>query len=113
MTDPARRDVDARFLLANDRTLLAWIRTALTLLAAGVGVLQLATGDARVVPGVTLLVLGTASAMAGLLRHRSADRSMRAGELPDTGRTPYAIGWAVVALSAVLVVVALAGGLSG
>ena len=34
-------DVDARFLLANERTLLAWVRTSLTLLAAGVGTLQL------------------------------------------------------------------------
>jgi len=32
---------DYRFTLANERTFLAWIRTALALLAAGVAVVQL------------------------------------------------------------------------
>ena len=41
MRSSADLDVDARFLLANERTLLAWVRTSLTLLAAGVGTLQL------------------------------------------------------------------------
>ena len=41
MRSSADLDVDARFLLADERTLLAWVRTSLTLLAAGVGTLQL------------------------------------------------------------------------
>ena len=36
-------DPDARFLLANERTLLAYVRTALTLQAGGIGVLQFVT----------------------------------------------------------------------
>ncbi|MDT5236302.1 MAG: putative rane protein, partial [Mycobacterium sp.] len=35
------RELDYRFTLANERTFLAWIRTALALLAGGVAVVQL------------------------------------------------------------------------
>ena len=38
---PAGREPDPRFTLANERTFLAWIRTALGLLAGGIGVLTL------------------------------------------------------------------------
>ena len=37
---------DYRFSLANERTFLAWIRTALGFLAAGVGLCLLYTSDA-------------------------------------------------------------------
>jgi len=36
-------DIDVRFILANERTLLAWIRTGLTLIAGGVAVAFIAT----------------------------------------------------------------------
>ncbi|UGT44984.1 DUF202 domain-containing protein [Nocardia yamanashiensis] len=36
--EPERVEIDYRFTLANERTFLAWIRTALGLLAAGVAV---------------------------------------------------------------------------
>jgi len=35
--------VDYRFTLANERTFLAWIRTALAFMAGGIGIDQLAT----------------------------------------------------------------------
>jgi uncharacterized membrane protein YidH (DUF202 family) len=37
---PAQLDIDIRFLLANDRTLLAWIRTSLAVLAGGLVLMQ-------------------------------------------------------------------------
>jgi putative membrane protein len=42
MTSP-----DPRFLLANERTLLAWLRTALALQAGGLGVLQFRPSGTR------------------------------------------------------------------
>ena len=110
-SDPAERDVDARFLLANDRTLLAWVRTALTLAAVGVGLLQFGQGPGRRVPAAVLLALATAAAATGLLRYRSADRALRAGELPQTGVAPTALAATVVVLCGALVVAALLGGL--
>ena len=41
---PRDPGVDVRSLLADERTLFAWVRTALTLVAVGIGVLQF--GDA-------------------------------------------------------------------
>ncbi|HSO51509.1 MAG TPA: DUF202 domain-containing protein, partial [Actinomycetes bacterium] len=40
--DGDRREPDYRFSLANERTLLAWVRTALALDAAGLGVIRFA-----------------------------------------------------------------------
>ena len=79
MADPADDavldlDPDARFLLANEHTLLAWIRTALTLQAGGLGVLEFASEvEARGVIGVGLLLLGAAAGLAGYRRYRGAD----------------------------------------
>jgi len=106
------RDVDARFLLANDRTLLAWVRTALTLVAVGVGLLQFGSGGGRLPPAVALLLLGTASATTGLLRYRSADRALREGRLPSGSRGPSLLAGCVAVLSAALLVAALLGALS-
>lgn len=112
MSTPGLHDVDARFLMANERTLLAWVRTALTLLAGGVGVLQLVEGTWRIVPGLALLVLGGLSAAAGVSRFRRTDSALRRGELPRTTSAPIMIAGAVVAIALILIIAALANGLS-
>jgi len=107
MKSPDDVDVDARFLLANERTLLAWVRTSLTLLAAGVGTLQLIEDEWRTGPGLGLLLLGAASAFVGLARYRSADAAIRRGQLPPAGLGPTAVaasvGVAAIALTALSV----------
>ena len=40
-SEPTEQEPDYRFTLANERTFLAWIRTALALIAGGVAVVQL------------------------------------------------------------------------
>jgi len=109
---PGELDVDARFLLANERTLLAWVRTSLTLLAAGVGTLQLLEERWRAGPGLALLVLGAVAAAAGLVRYRRADRALRQGRLPASGNGPAVIAGAVAVVAAALVVLALVSELS-
>jgi putative membrane protein len=101
-----RLDVDVRFLLANERTLLAWLRTALTLQAGGVALAQLAGHRAVLsVVGIALLVLGSAAGVVGYLRYRTAGRAIRAGQLPAPGRGPALLTAGVVLLAAVLVTV--------
>ena len=107
MTDPADLDVDARFLLANERTLLAWVRTALTLLAAGVGTLQLIEDEWRTGPGLGLLLLGAAAAFVGLARYRSAYAAIRRGALPPAGRGPALVAEAVGLVAVALVTLSL------
>ena len=104
-------DVDARFLLANERTLLAWVRTGLTLMAAGVAARQLDEGVARHrLVSVLLVLLGTAAVVAGGLRYVASDRAMRAGRLPTAGRFPLLLVGGVALIGAGLVVATAAVG---
>ena len=78
--------VDPRFLLANERTFLAYVRTALALQVAGLAVLQfLAQGDEalRLTLALVLVATGSYVGAAGYLRFRRNERSIRDGvELP-------------------------------
>ena len=99
--------VDARSLLANERTVLAWVRTALTLLALGVAVFQFGTAlDARRVLAAVLVGLAGATAVIGAVRFGRADRDIRQGLLPTTARSVWLLSAAVAVLS-VAVLVAL------
>ncbi len=95
---------DYRFTLANERTFLAWERTALGLLAAAVAVVQLVPEltipGARHVLGVVLAVLATVTAGVGLRRWEQVDRAIRSGmPLPRHPMPVYlAVGLIVVGL---------------
>ena len=100
-----RVDVDTRFLLANERTVLAWVRTGLSLIAVGLAVLQFGTElRSRVPVGLVLLVAGSVASLAGWRRYEAADRAIRAGELPPRGRAPQALALTVAFLGLVLLV---------
>ncbi|MDA8369696.1 MAG: DUF202 domain-containing protein [Nocardiopsaceae bacterium] len=60
--DTVDREPDYRFTLANERTFLAWIRTALALIAGAVAVLHLVQLDWR--PGVQTAVGSSLTALA-------------------------------------------------
>lgn len=69
---------DPRFTLANERTFLAWLRTALALMAGGVGVEALARDTVyRDILSVGLLACGVLSAVVALLRWARVERAMR------------------------------------
>jgi putative membrane protein len=75
------REPDYRFTLANERTFLAWTRTALALLAGGVAVGQLfASGVDEVghrILGITCVVLATTVAIGAFARWRQVQAAMR------------------------------------
>jgi putative membrane protein len=97
-------DIDVRFLLANERTLLAWLRTALTLMAGGVALAQLAHDrPALQAIGVGLLALGSVGGLIGYLRFRATGRAIRAGRLPEPGHGPALMTAGVIAFAAVLI----------
>lgn len=105
---------DPRFSLANERTFLAWIRTALALLAGAVAVHVPAISLDQWVATFTSLVLLLAAAVAvfeSWRRWRATERALRLGNpLPGFGGAAVlvvllgslivgvAIGVAVVAL---------------
>ncbi len=72
---------DPRFTLANERTFLAWIRTALALMAGGIAV-EAFTADVfapefRKTLAVILLLLGMLLSASASLRWLNVERAMR------------------------------------
>jgi len=99
---------DYRFTLANERTFLAWIRTALALVAGGlaaVGLLDEFRGGEAL--GIALLVLSFATAATAYRRWALNERSMRLDEPLPRSRLPMmmAIGTAIVGIMAAVVLV--------
>jgi putative membrane protein len=105
---PPRRDLgedpDPRFSMANERTFLSWIRTALALDAAGLAVIQLlpelVVPFAREVIAVVLVVLGTIVASASFRRWAAVEDAMRS-------RRPLPPSWLPGLLAATLGVLSL------
>jgi putative membrane protein len=107
----AGSEPDYRFTLANERTFLAWFRTALALIAGGVAVVQLvpalAFPGARHVLGILLTVAGGGLSLTAVLRWWRVQAAMRREEdLPPT-RIPVILGLGLAALTAVVVVLLL------
>ncbi|OBG98428.1 hypothetical protein A5697_16110 [Mycobacterium sp. E3251] len=114
-TDSAdEHEPDYRLTFANERTFLAWQRTALGLLAAAVAVVQLVpelgVPGARRALGVGLALLAILTSGMGLLRWRQADGAMRRGApLPRQPSPTYlAVGLTMVGLIALGLVIAKA-----
>lgn len=75
---------DYRFSFANERTFLAWIRTALALVAGGLAVTEVlpsfdVPGGRRLL-GLPLIALGAVIALTSLQRWERGERAMRLGE---------------------------------
>lgn len=101
---------DPRFSFANERTFLAWIRTALGFIAAGVAIAAVAQlNDALGVEvrlGALLLVLcGLASGIAALSQWVRNERSLRLNRpLPTSPLLPF-LTMAIVVVAVVAIVV--------
>jgi putative membrane protein len=105
-----RRHPDYRFSLANERTLLAWLRTALALVAGGVAMTQfvpeigLPAGGPVVSVGLLLAGLGTA--LAGYRRYVRNETAIAADQpLPVSPAAAWVTGLVAVLAVALLVLV--------
>jgi putative membrane protein len=103
---------DYRFSLANERTFLAWIRTALALLAGGVLLDQFSTqlGPHLVVVALAVALSLSAAILCGLayLRWRANEIAMRhAGRLPGTMAIPLLAASALGVAAAIALLIAL------
>lgn len=102
---------DYRFSLANERTFLAWLRTTLALIAAGVAVnvidLGVPEGVARGL-STLLLGLGVITPATAFVRWARAERAMRREtELPSMGALAVVLTAVVLLVATVLAVVAV------
>lgn len=77
------RRPDTQAELANERTYLAWLRTGLALVAAGVAAERILPAEgiiwARQLIGVTLILAGVVTAALARRRLYTVDRALRAG----------------------------------
>ena len=98
---------DYRFTLANERTLLAWLRTGLALVAGGIAVAtyapNLGVRWGSTALALVLVLVGLGAALGGYARWRANEAAIRAGRpLPDNR-----VAGVLVAVVAAVVVIAL------
>jgi putative membrane protein len=108
---PAEREPDYRFTLANERTFLAYVRTALALDAAGLAATQFlhpSKAHLRLAIAIVLVVLGCAVAVVGYRRWAETEQAMRRSLPLPPLRLPMAIsvGLVVVSIAALALVIA-------
>ena len=106
---PEEHHPDYRFTLANERTFLAWIRTALALVAAGVAVVQfvpefsLVSGGRRVL-GVLLIVLAIVVSAASYARWSRNEQAVRLDRPLPPSRLPLMIAAGLVVITVLALV---------
>jgi putative membrane protein len=103
---------DARFTFANERTFLAWTRTALAFVAAGLAIVQLlppfpGVPWGRHLLGVPLIVLGGVIAVVGYGQWSRNQRSLRRGEPIPPTVLPRVLAVTIAAMALVAAIVLL------
>ncbi|BBJ44928.1 membrane protein [Streptomyces antimycoticus] len=103
---------DYRFSLANERTFLAWLRTAMALVGGGFAVDQFLPETARPLRLALALVLlagGALCALRAISHWVRCERAMRRGEDLPMSRFPAVLGLAVGVVALLMVIVAAFG----
>jgi inner membrane protein YidH len=104
---------DPRFSYANERTFLAWNRTALALISVGLAVTNLLppfnVPFGRRLIGLPLIALGAFIALASLREWTGNQRAMRRGEALPVARLPLLVSVVIGIVAVVALVVAALG----
>ncbi len=108
---PAEAEPDARFTFANERTFLAWIRTAIALIVAGLAITQLLppfafTGGRRVV-GLPLIALGAVLAFVSFRQWEANQHALRTGQPLPRSLLPRILAVAIALLAVIAIVFVL------
>jgi putative membrane protein len=100
-------DPDPRLTFANERTFLAWNRTALALIGGGVAAAQLLRFDSaaiRIVVGIVPIALGAILAAVSYRRWEANERAMRLRQPLPSSAPPRWLSIALVGMALVLAV---------
>jgi putative membrane protein len=109
------RDPDPRFTLANERTFLAWNRTALALIGGGLAAGQLLEFDsrgARLAVSLPPIALGLVLALVSYRRWEANERALRLDEPLPGGGPPLLLAAGIAAVALVIAVVLVVDALS-
>jgi len=114
-TQPApgtETEPDARYTFANERTFLAWTRTALAFILAGLGIVQLlppfpGVPWGRHLLGVPLIAIGAIIAVVGYREWASNQRALRRREPVRRSPVPRLLAAAIVCMAIITAVVLL------
>ena len=103
---------DARYTFANERTFLAWIRTALALVAAGLAIVTLLPPFhgirwGRHAIGIPLILLGAVVAARSYQEWAVNQRAMRRGEPLRHSRLPQLLAVVIALVAAAAAALAL------
>lgn len=114
--DKTGTEPDPRFTFANERTFLAWSRTALALVVAGLAVVQLlppfpGVPAGRHLLGVPLIALGAVLAVAAYLEWVRDQRALRRGEPLPRSVMPWILSAAITGMAVISAVVLLVSAL--
>jgi putative membrane protein len=106
---------DARYTFANERTFLAWMRTALGLVAAGLAIVQLLPPFhgirwGRHAIGVPLILLGAVVAIVSYVEWTANQRALRRGDPPRKSWLPQVLAVTIALVALVAAVLALISG---
>jgi putative membrane protein len=110
--DAGGTEPDPRFTFANERTFLAWSRTALALVVAGLAIVQLlppfpGVPAGRHLLGVPLIALGAVLAIVAYAEWVRNQRALRRGEPLPLSVMPWVLAAAITGMAVVSGVVLL------
>jgi putative membrane protein len=110
--DEEGTEPDPRFTFANERTFLAWSRTALALVVAGLGIVQLlppfpGVPAGRHLLGVPLIVLGAVLAVVAYVEWVHNQRALRRGDPLPRSVMPWILSATIAGMALISAVVLL------
>jgi putative membrane protein len=110
--DEEGTEPDPRFTFANERTFLAWSRTALALVVAGLGIVQLlppfpGVPVGRHLLGVPLIVLGAVLAVVAYTEWVRNQRALRRGEPLPRSIMPWVLAATIAGMAIISAIVLL------
>jgi putative membrane protein len=114
--DTEGTEPDPRFTFANERTFLAWSRTALALVVAGLGIVQLlppfdGVPIGRALLGVPLIILGAVLAAIAYAEWVRSQRALRRGEPLPRSILPWILAATIAGVAVIAAFVLLASAL--
>jgi putative membrane protein len=110
--DDGGTEPDPRFTFANERTFLAWSRTALALVVAGLGIVQLlppfpGVPAGRHLLGLPLIALGAVLATTAYVEWVRSQRALRRGDPLPKSVLPWILAATVTGIAVIAAVVLL------